>query len=114
MRGIADALLDQRNLAGIGNIWKSESCFMAGVDPWRKVADVTDAEALEIVRGARPLMIESAQRGGHITTYPGDSRGATWVYDRAGLPCRRCETRIRSRGQGEDNRTSYWCPSCQS
>jgi len=112
-RGIGDALLDQRTLAGIGNIWKSESCFIAGIDPWRRVAAVTDAEALEIVRGARPLMQESARRGGRITTYPGDRPGSTWVYERAGLPCRRCQTLVRSRGQGDDNRTTYWCPACQ-
>src|SRR4051794_20588786 len=55
-RGIGDALLDQRIIAGIGNIWKSEGCYMARVDPWRKVGDVTDEEALAIVRGNRPLM----------------------------------------------------------
>ncbi len=113
-RGIGDALLDQRTLAGIGNIWKSEACFLAGVDPWRRIADVDDEEALAIVREARPLMRESAERGGPPTTVPGARRGAKWVYARAGLPCRRCTTRIRSRGQGDDNRTTYWCPSCQA
>src|SRR4051794_26475280 len=55
-RGIGEALLDQRNVAGIGNIWKSEGCFLAEVDPWRRVADVTDDEALSIVRAVRPFM----------------------------------------------------------
>ena len=112
-RGIGEALLDQRNLAGIGNIWKSESCFLAGVDPWRRTRAVSDAEALGIVRGARPLMQASAERGGHITTFEGDRPGATWVYERQGLPCRRCQTIIRARGQGDDNRTTFWCPGCQ-
>jgi endonuclease-8 len=112
-RGFGDALLDQRTLAGIGNIWKSESCFLAGVSPWRPTADVGDEEALAVVRGARPLMQASAERGGRITTWQGDRRGGTWVYERSGLPCRRCQTLIRSRGQGEDNRTTYWCPACQ-
>jgi len=111
---IAVALLDQRNLAGIGNIWKSESCFLAGVDPWRRTRAVSDAEALGIVRGARPLMQASAERGGHITTFEGDRPGATWVYERQGLPCRRCQTQIRARGQGDDNRTTFWCPGCQA
>ena len=135
-RAIGDALLDQRNVAGIGNIWKSEGCFLAGVDPWRRTSDVTDDEALAIVRAARPLMRESARRGGPIITYRGergatgagsrgaapsarrpddqDRRGGTWVYDRDGLPCRRCGTTILARGQGDDNRTTYWCPGCQA
>jgi endonuclease VIII len=135
-RDIGDALLDQRNVAGIGNIWKSESCFVAGIDPWRKTADVTDDEALAIVRAARPLMRESAQRGGPTITFKGeaepkraaavprrapaprspddrDRRPGTFVYERGGLPCRRCATKILARGQGDDNRTTYWCPSCQ-
>ena len=103
-RDIGEALLDQRNVAGIGNIWKSEGCFMAGIDPWRKTADVTDDEALAIVRAARPLMRESARRGG-------PTKGS--VYNRAGRPCPRCGTKILSRGQGDDNRTTYWCPVCQ-
>jgi endonuclease VIII len=104
-RGIGDALLDQRNIAGIGNVWKSEGCFDASVDPWRKVGDVTDEEALQIVRGTRTRMQESVSLGGHI-------RGLQ-VYDRSGRPCPRCKTRIRARGQGDDNRTTYWCPGCQ-
>jgi endonuclease-8 len=122
-RQIGEALLDQRNVAGIGNIWKSEGCFMAGVDPWRRTADVSDDEALAIVRAARPLMRESARRGGPTVTF-GDGeqersararRGsATWVYERGGLPCRRCGTTVLARGQGDDNRTTYWCPSCQA
>ena len=133
-RGIGDALLDQRNLAGIGNVWKSEGCFLAGVDPWRRGEGVSEAEVLDVVRGIRPLMQMSVERGGRIVTYepsrPGPQRGditsrkrpalpgargsLTWVFERTGLPCRRCGTLIRARGQGDDNRTTYWCPSCQS
>jgi endonuclease VIII len=131
-RAIGDALLDQRNVAGIGNVWKSEACFMAGVDPWRRTGDVTDAEALAVVRAARPLMRESARRGGPIVIYrpegnragrergprrrpdDRDARAGTWVYERAGLPCRRCGAVVTARGQGDDNRTTYWCPSCQA
>jgi endonuclease VIII len=117
-RGIGDALLDQRTCAGIGNVWKSEGCFLARVDPWRPVARVADAEALAIVRAIRPLMRLSAESGGRIVTYepqrPG-SRGDTrmWVFERGGLPCRVCGTSIRARGQGDHNRTTYWCPRCQ-
>jgi endonuclease-8 len=104
-RGIGDALLDQRNLAGIGNIWKAESCFAAGIDPWRKVADVSDDEALAIVAAARPLMQKSVEHGFHRDPL---------VYDRAGRPCPRCGEPVRARGQGDDNRTTYWCPACQA
>jgi endonuclease-8 len=104
-RGIGDALLDQRNIAGIGNVWKSEGCFDAGLDPWRRVADVPDDDVLGMVRATRARMQDSVERGGHI-------RGIQ-VYDRAGRPCPRCGTRIRARGQGDDNRTTYWCPACQ-
>ena len=118
-RGIADALLDQRNVAGIGNVWKSEGCFLAGLDPWRRTGDVSDEQALSVVREIRPLMQMSVERGGRIVTYEPtrrDPRGdtLTWVFERAGLPCRRCGTLIRARGQGDDNRTTYWCPQCQS
>jgi endonuclease-8 len=105
-RGIGDAVLDQRNLAGLGNLWKSEACFLAGIDPWRPLSRVTDAEALGIVRGIRPLMLESARRGGH-TREPG-------VFERRGRPCPRCGGPISARGQGDDNRTTYWCPRCQA
>ena len=105
-RGIGDALLDQRNLCGIGNVWKSEACFLAGLDPWRPVADVSDDEALAAVRAVRPLMLRSGQGGGH-------ARGRM-VFERHGGPCRRCGTTIRARGQGDDNRTTYWCPKCQA
>jgi endonuclease-8 len=104
-RGIGDALLDQRNIAGIGNVWKSEGCFDAALDPWCKVADVSDDEALRLVSAIRERMQDSVSRGGHIR--------ALRVYDRAGRPCPRCNNPIRARGQGDDNRTTYWCPACQ-
>jgi len=124
-RGIGEALLDQRNLAGIGNVWKSEACFLAGVDPWRHSGDVSDDEALEIVHEARPLMLISAERGGHIVSYRPQRNASrrrriapdeesTWVYGRAGRPCRRCATPIRVHGQGDDNRATFWCPACQA
>lgn len=117
-RAIGDALLDQRNVAGIGNIWKSESCHLAGVSPWRRVREVSDDEARAIVQAARPLMRLSAERGGRVVTVDPErpARGPknrTWVYGRGGLPCRRCGTLVLARGQGDDNRTTYWCPECQ-
>jgi endonuclease VIII len=104
-RGVGDALLDQRNVAGIGNLWKAEGCFLAGIDPWRPLRDLSDDEALAIVRVLRPLMRASAE-GRH-------TERQRWVYNRAGLPCRRCTTSIRARRQGDDNRTTFWCPTCQ-
>jgi endonuclease VIII len=105
-RGIADALLDQRNVCGIGNLWKAEACFLAGLDPWRPLAATSDEEALAAVHAVRPLMLRSGQGGGHVRD--------NLVFDRAGRPCRRCGTLIRARGQGDDNRTTYWCPKCQA
>jgi endonuclease VIII len=105
-RGIGDALLDQRNLCGIGNLWKSEACFLAGLDPWRPVSEVSDDEALTAVRVVRPLMLRSGQGGGHVRD--------RMVFERHGEPCGRCGTTIRARGQGDDNRTTYWCPECQA
>jgi endonuclease-8 len=104
-RAIGEALLDQRVIAGVGNMWKAEGCVLAGIDPWRRVRDVSDDEALAVVRELRPLMQASAE---------GRRTGQRWVYDRAGLPCRRCATPIAARGQGDDNRTAYWCPECQA
>jgi endonuclease VIII len=104
-RPIGDALLDQRNIAGIGNIWKAEGCWAAGIDPWRRVSAVSDEEAVAIVAAARPRMRRSAQFG-HREIRPR-------VYGHAGRPCPRCGTAIEARGQGDANRTTYWCPGCQ-
>jgi endonuclease VIII len=105
-RGVGEALLDQRNVAGIGNLWKSEGCFRAGLDPWRPVGRVGDEEAVAVVRETRRLMQASVEQGGH----PRDLQ----VYERTGRPCPRCGTPIRARGQGDDNRMTYWCPACQA
>jgi endonuclease-8 len=104
-RPIGDALLDQRTIAGIGNLWKCEGCFAAGVDPWRPTGEVSDDEALQIVRLTRPRMQESAADG-HQTRH-------RVIYGRAGRPCPRCGATIAVRGQGDDNRPTYWCPGCQ-
>ncbi len=104
-RPIGDALLDQRTVAGIGNLWKAEVCFAAAIDPWRRLAEVSDEEAVGLVKLAREQMRVSAERG--------FSARPRTVYKRAGLPCPRCGTIISERGQWEDNRTTYWCPGCQ-
>ena len=106
-RAVGDALLDQRVVAGIGNVWKSESCFAARVSPWRELARVDDDEALAIAEFAHVQMSRSAAADGF-------SERPRAVYGRTGLPCERCGTPIRSHGQGDDNRTTYWCPGCQA
>jgi endonuclease VIII len=102
-REFGDALLDQRLVAGIGNIWKAESLWHAQVSPWRRLGDVTDDELKSVLGHATRLMRASLEQSS-------DKRA---VYRRAGRPCPRCATRIRSRGQGDDNRAAYWCPRCQ-
>ncbi len=104
-RALGDALLDQRNVAGIGNIWKAEGCWEAGLDPWRPLASVSDGEALGLLAALRPRMQRSARFG------PREIRPR--IYGLAGRPCPRCGARIRARGQGDDNRTTYWCSGCQ-
>jgi endonuclease-8 len=125
-RTFGDALLDQRNVAGIGNIWKAEGCWEVGVDPWRALGEVTDDQALAVIDTVRPRMLRSAQSG------PREIRAR--VYSRAGRPCPRCGTRIAARAggyaplaiparrtgaaaprhpAGDANRTTYWCPGCQ-
>jgi endonuclease-8 len=107
-RELGDALLDQHLVAGIGNVWKAESCFATGLDPWRRLRDVSDDELLDVVRAARSLMQESVAGRGFLP------KDRAQVFERAGLPCRRCGALVRSRGQGDENRTTYWCPGCQS
>lgn len=105
-RCFGDALLDQRTVAGLGNIWRAEACWEAAISPWRVTGDVTDAEARRAVDLVRPRMFESA--GGR------ESRGSRAVYGRAGRPCTRCGAKVESAGQGDDNRIAWWCPGCQS
>jgi endonuclease VIII len=104
-RPIGDALLDQRILAGIGNIWKAESCWEAEVDPWRPVGSLSDDQALALVEGIRPRMLISGTQGHRAVR----SR----IYRHTGEPCPRCGTAIIARGQGDQNRTTYSCPGCQ-
>ena len=110
-RTIAEALLDQRNLAGAGNVYKCETCFLRGISPWTPVGDVRDLAGL--VDLTHRLLLTNRERHEHVTT--GDPRPGqrTWVYDRASRPCRRCGASIRSAWQGEPGRLSYWCPRCQ-
>lgn len=116
-RAIAPALIDQRNLAGIGNLYKSESLFLSGVTPWTPVGAVPDLAA--VVRRAHKLL-QANKMHWHQSTTGSLRRGEEhWVFERSGRPCRRCGTRIESAEQAEPGdevraRLSYWCPNCQA
>lgn len=116
-RPIGDALMDQRIVAGVGNVFRSETLFLCGISPWRAVGAVTPSEAADLGRTASRLLADGVRRRGPITTYHSPdprSRERTWVYGRAGRPCRRCGTPVMSRGMGDANRTVSWCPACQT
>ena len=109
---IGVALLEQRNLAGVGNVFKAELCFIAGVDPLTPVAVVPDLPA--VLARAKQLLEANKDRHTRVTT--GDRRRGyqLWVYGRRG-PCLRCGTPIRKVDQGPPGheRVTYWCPTCQ-
>ena len=113
-RPVGEALLDQRNLAGIGNVYKAELLFLRGINPWRPVGEVADVAAL--VGLAQQLLEANKERFGMITTGVARRGEQTWVYGRAGRPCRRCGTPVKSADQGRnpEERITYWCPRCQS
>jgi endonuclease-8 len=119
---IADALLDQRVLAGLGNVYKSEVLFMCGISPFAHVSDLSNAQLESIVDTARRTLKTNVSEGLEMMTTYGGLRRTThrsapterlWVYGRARLPCRRCGTSIQVRKQGVDARLTYWCPRCQ-
>jgi endonuclease-8 len=102
-RQIGDALLDQRLVAGIGNVWKVESLWTERISPWRRVADVTERELQGVLESAHRLMRASVD-GVPVTRH---------VYRRKGHMCPRCGTPVESWPQGDDARMAYWCPECQ-
>jgi endonuclease-8 len=110
-RPIGDALLDQRIVAGLGNVWKAEACFAVALDPWRSVGDVSDEQALAVVGFVRKYIGQAAHE--RDTARKGFASRPRAVYNRAGQPCPRCGTTILLRGQGENNRITFWCPGCQ-
>ena len=119
---IAEALLDQRVLAGLGNVYKSEILFVCRIDPSARVTELTEAQLTSIVEESRRLLKLNVSEGlALMTTYGGmrrttgrgNPRDRLWVYGRARLPCRRCGTPIRVRKQGRNTRLTYFCPRCQ-
>jgi endonuclease-8 len=121
---IGDVLLHQHVMAGVGNVFKSEICFVTGLNPFRMVAKLTREQVAEAVAAARRLVGANVleDSGDMIVTYGGRGRRTThqsdpganlWVYGRNGEPCRRCGERIRRRIQGPDARVTFWCQGCQ-
>jgi endonuclease VIII len=102
-RLVGEALVDQRLVAGIGNLWLAEALWHARVSPWRRLGDISDVELAATLRWAQDAMREAVT----------GARRPRAAYRRAGRPCPRCGTPIASRGLGDANRTAYWCPRCQ-
>jgi len=117
------ALLAQSIMAGLGNVFKSEVCFACGVNPFRQVDTLTSDDLSCLVETARKFVRANVAEasGDQITTYTGMRRTTgrsnreerLWVYGRRGEPCRKCGSAIVSRKQGEEARTTFWCPECQ-
>jgi endonuclease-8 len=103
-RAVGDAILDQRLVAGIGNLWKAEALWDARVSPWRPLAEVSGDDLRATLEAAHRLM--RARLDG--------VRGRARIYRRKGRPCPQCRTPIKSWPQGDGARMAYWCPSCQA
>jgi endonuclease-8 len=112
-RPVGEALLDQRNLAGIGNLYKAEVLFLRGISPWWPAGQINDLEAL--VTLAQRLLDANKERIGQVTTGRTGRGEETWVYGRAGRPCRRCAEPVRRtrRTESPDERVTFWCARCQ-
>jgi len=121
---IGDVLLHQEVLAGVGNVFKSEVCFVTGINPFCKVAALGREQVAALIAAARKLVAANVleDSGDSIVTYGGRKRRTThesdpgaslWVYGRKSEPCRRCGEPIRRRIQGPDARVTFWCPGCQ-
>lgn len=111
-RTISEALLDQRNLAGIGNLYRTEVCFLTGAHPWRRAGEVDLGRAVDL---ARRMLKANLTRAAQVTTGVDRPGRRTWVFERAGRACLRCGTTVRTERIGEPpmDRVSYWCPRCQ-
>jgi endonuclease-8 len=117
------AVLQQHLIGGLGNVFKSEVCFVSRINPFRLVGSLSEAELDSLIRNARELMSANVTdaAGDGIVTYTGlrrttgraDPSARLWVYHRRGEPCRACGSSIVARKQGVDARTTFWCPNCQ-
>ena len=109
---LGELLLDQRVTAGIGNIYRCESLFVEGFNPWRRVHTIDDVQLSALITTAATLMRTAIVAHGMERDF-GRGSGQPWVYGRTGRPCHRCAALIRSRLQGVQARTAFWCPTCQ-
>ncbi|GAA2618567.1 Fpg/Nei family DNA glycosylase [Streptomyces tubercidicus] len=112
-RPLGEALLDQRNLAGIGNVYKAELCFLLHASPWLPLGALPRPDRVPTL--AKKLLEANKRRPARVTTPSARPDRRLWVYGRAGRPCLRCGTEIRSADQdpATDERVTYWCPTCQ-
>jgi len=120
---IANVLLDQKVMARIGNVFKSEICFVCGIHPFRIVSSLSDSDLDCLINSARRLMAANVTEtsANQIVTYTGPRRTTgkgnpstrVWVYRRQGKECRRCGTAILMRSQGPGARSTYWRPQCR-
>lgn len=112
-REVGMALVDQHNLAGLGNLYRNEVCFLRGVSPWTPLREVLDVAA--VVDLSHRLLFANRLTHRQVTTGDGRRGQDRWVFERQNRPCRRCRTPIRSAEQGEPpyQRITYWCPRCQ-
>jgi endonuclease-8 len=111
---IGEALLRQDILAGVGNVYKSEVLFIRRVSPFRRVGELSDTILTGLLDEASALLRANRLQGPRRTCFALEGSGRLWVYGRSGRPCRACGGPIRMRRQGEDARSTYFCPHCQS
>ena len=114
VRDIATALLDQRTISGIGNVFKCEALFLERVSPWAKVAHLDDATLHRLVAQARKLMRLNRAGGERRTRFALNAAEGMWVDERTGLPCHVCGTRIAWGYHPSEFRKSWYCPRCQN
>jgi endonuclease-8 len=113
---VGEALLAQSLMAGLGNVFKSEVCFVSRIDPFRKVGTLSVNEMASLVSNARKLMAANVAEGARVgirTTGRLAPSEGLWVYKRRGSPCLVCGTPIAARKQGAGARITFWCPTCQ-
>ena len=112
-RTVSELLLDQRVMAGVGNIFKNETLFLERINPATLVGQLSQHQVDALIERARSLLVGNAARSTRSTTGLPGPGGRNWVYDRAGLPCRRCRQAILKQMIGQPARVTYWCPGCQ-
>jgi endonuclease-8 len=110
---IGEGLLLQTAMAGVGNVFKSEILFLERVDPFARIRDLSDEVLDDVIAQARRLLLLNRRPGFRQTRAALDPEARIWVYRRSGRPCYECNTPIQLRRQGDDARSTYFCPQCQ-